>query len=306
MTSMEHGMRVLVTGGSGRLGTSVIADLLAHGYEVAAADRVRPAGGAVHGVPVIETDLGDVGQVAGAMRGCDAVIHLGAIPSPYAHADEVVFGNNTSATFAVLQAASLLGVRRAAIASSGSAYGTAWARHRFALAYVPIDEALPMFNHDAYGLSKEVDERTAEMFCRRDGMSIAALRFHWIATREEQLAAVPGNRDRDTRLEGTRGFWGYVDVRDAARACRLAIEAGRDRPFGFEAFNIAAADALLEAPTEATIRELAPETEIRRPISGILGAWDTSKAERILGWVPGHSWRDDEPGSRAEDTLPHQ
>jgi nucleoside-diphosphate-sugar epimerase len=290
---MTSGERVLVTGGSGRLGRAVIQELLAHDYDAIAADRVRPPGGDVHGVRVIETDLGDVGQVAGAMRGCAAVIHLGAIPAPYAHPDEVVFRNNTGATFAVLQAASLLGIRRAAIASSVSAYGTAWARHRFAPAYVPVDEAHPMLNHDAYGLSKEVDERTAEMFCRRDGMSIAALRFHWIATQEEQRAAVPGNRDRDAQLEGTRGFWGYVDVRDAARACRLAIEVGRDRPFGFEPFNIIAADTLMDAPTEPTIRELAPETEIRAPIPGNTSAWDTGKAKRILGWEPEHSWRDE-------------
>lgn len=290
---MAKDERILITGASGRLGRAVIADLLAHGYDPIGADRVKPETGEVHGLRVVETDLGDVGQVAGAMRGCAAVIHLGAIPAPYAHADEVVFRNNTGATFAVLQAASLLGIRRAAIASSGSAYGTAWARQRFAPAYVPIDEALPLLNHDAYGLSKEVDERTAEMFCRRDGMSIAALRFHWIATREEQRAAVPGNRIREAQLEGTRGFWGYVDVRDAARACRLAIEVGRDRPFGFEPFNIVAADTLMEATTEPTIRELAPKTEIRTPIPDTLSAWDTSKAKRVLGWVPEHSWRDE-------------
>lgn len=38
---------------------------------------------------------------------------------------EVVFGNNTHSTFAVLQAASLLGVSRAVVASSGSALGPA-------------------------------------------------------------------------------------------------------------------------------------------------------------------------------------
>jgi nucleoside-diphosphate-sugar epimerase len=37
--------------------------------------------------------------------------------------DEVVFGNNTLSTFAVLQAASLLGVSRAVVASSGSSLG---------------------------------------------------------------------------------------------------------------------------------------------------------------------------------------
>ena len=114
-------MRVLVTGGSGRLGQFAIRDLLAHGHDVVNADRRRAAGEGAPAARFVETDLGDVGQVAGAMAGCDAVVHLGAIPAPYGHADEVVFGNNTRATFAVLQAASLLGVRRAAIASSVSA-----------------------------------------------------------------------------------------------------------------------------------------------------------------------------------------
>ncbi len=55
------------------------------------------------------------------MRG--AVVHLGAIPGPDMYPDEVVFGNNTLSTFAVLQAASLLGVSRAVVASSGSSLG---------------------------------------------------------------------------------------------------------------------------------------------------------------------------------------
>lgn len=46
----------------------MIEDLLANDHDLIAADRVRPDGGSVHGVPVIETDLGDVGQVAGGMR----------------------------------------------------------------------------------------------------------------------------------------------------------------------------------------------------------------------------------------------
>jgi len=290
---MATGERVLVTGGNGRLGRTVIQELLAHAYDVVAADRVRPPAGDVHGVSIIETNLGDVGQVAGAMRGCDAVIHLGAIPAPYAHADEVVFRNNTGATFAVLQAASLLGIRRAVIASSGSAYGTAWSRQHMTALYAPVDEEHPLLNHDPYGLSKEVDERIAEMFSRRDGMSIAALRFHWIARLDEQVAAVPRYRDREMLVEGARGWWGYVDLRDAARACRLAIEAARDHPFGFEPMNIVAADTLLEVSTEEAIRSVAPDTEIRHPMPGTTAAFDIGKARRIIGWAPEHSWRDE-------------
>jgi len=275
-----------------RLGRQVVTELLEHGSEVISIDRVRPAGQLPLGARFILTDLSDVGEVAYAMKRCDAVIHLGAIASPYGYPDEIVFGNNTGATFAVLQAASLLGVRRAAIASSVSAYGMAWAERRFYATYVPLDEAHPLLNHDAYGLSKEVDERTAEMFARRDGMSVACLRFHWVA-RPEELRGRPGLEPDDEALaEGGRSFWGYVDVRDAARALRLAVEVARDAPYGFEPFNIVAADTLLAIATEEAIRRVAPDTTIRSPIAGYASAFDIGKAKRMLGWEPVHSWRD--------------
>src|SRR5690349_8801779 len=104
-------MKVLVTGGSGRLGKATIAELIANGHEAINADQTPPAEGA-KGSPVrfIHTNLTDVGQVAGALQGCDAVIHLGAIPAPYRYPDEHIFTNNTQSTFAVLHAASLLGI----------------------------------------------------------------------------------------------------------------------------------------------------------------------------------------------------
>ena len=105
-----------------------------------------------------------MGQVAGALVGCGAVVHLGAYPAPYGHADEVVFINNVRATFATLQAASLLGVKKAVIASSLSALGTAWALEPFAPLYAPVDEAHPNIGTDPYALSKEVDEATGELY----------------------------------------------------------------------------------------------------------------------------------------------
>lgn len=285
------GERILVTGGSGRLGTQVIRELTDHGHEVVAVDRVRPATPLPEGARFRFVDLSDIGEITGAMKGCTAVAHLGAIPSPYSHADEVVFTNNTIATFAVLQAASLLGVTRAAIASSASAYGTAWSPQRMFHPYAPVDEDAPLNNHDAYGLSKEVDERTAEMFCRRDGMSIACLRFHWVAHPEDQPGRAAFYHDAERFQEGGRGFWGYVDIRDAARAVRLAIEVAAERPFGFEPFNIIGSDTLLDVPTEDAIRRLDPSIELRSPLPGFASAFDCSKARDILGWQPQHTWR---------------
>jgi nucleoside-diphosphate-sugar epimerase len=281
-------MKILVTGGSGRLGKATIAELTAHGHEAINADQAPPAEDG-RGTPVrfIKTDLTDIGQVAGALHGCDAVIHLGAIPAPYRHPDEHIFINNTQSTFAVLHAASLLGIKRAALASSVSAYGMAWTNKPFGPLYAPLDEDHPLLVHDPYGLSKEVDERTAAMIHRRTGMTIACLRFHWIALPEELAWAQPDGIADPSGMKNN--LWGYVDLRDAAAACRLAIEAEFG---GSEAFNIVGVDTLCGQPTEDLIAQYLPETELRAPIAGHGGGFAIEKAARVLGWRPQHSWRD--------------
>lgn len=277
-------MRVLVTGGSGRLGKFVVADLIEHGFDVVSIDRqlIEAHSESLH---YQQVDLMDVGQVAGAMQGCGAVIHLGAIPSPYRHPDEVVFANNTQSTFAVLQAARICGVKRAMIASSISAYGPSWSPIQFGPRYAPVDEEHPMENHDVYGLSKEIDERTAAMFCRLTGMQIAALRFHWVGLPEELQALQPDGRT--ATAEGGKNLWGYVDGRDAASACRRSIEADFG---GFEAFNITAADTTSTVPTETLIWRLLPETELRSPIAGTGSGFTLSKAAEMLDWKPQYRW----------------
>lgn len=284
-------MRVLVTGGSGRLGAYVMHDLLAHGHAVVNVDRrplpadAAPVGGAAYRYR--ESDLRDVGQVAGALTGCDAVIHLGAIPVPFGHADEVVFAQNTQATFAVLQAASLRGVRKAVIASSLATLGMAFGPQPAPPRYAPVDEAHPLLPADPYGLGKEVDERIGEMFHRQIGMTVLAYRFHWIALPDEALAAATDTAANPGR--GARVLWGYVDIRDAATACRLGVEADG---LGFEVFVLAAGDTLSATPTEELLNRYAPEVARQEPIPGTTSAFTTAKARRLLGFEPRHSWRD--------------
>jgi nucleoside-diphosphate-sugar epimerase len=278
--------RVLVTGASGKLGQAVVADLLAHGYEVVGADRVTLALNRPE-VRFAEIELSDVGQVAGAMSGAQAVIHLGAIPGPNRHPDEVVFGNNTQATFAVLQAARLVGVRRAVIASSISALGPSFSPEPTTPLYAPVDEDHPLLGADAYALSKEVGERTAAMFHRRAGIAVAALRFTWIATPEEVVESVARLRRNPTA--GSRTLWSYVDIRDAAAAARLGLEvAGLE----FEVFNVTAADTLSDIPTETLLRDFAPAVQIRQPIRGNASAYSIEKARLMFGYEPTRSWRD--------------
>jgi nucleoside-diphosphate-sugar epimerase len=292
MNKKGRQMRVLVTGGSGRIGSATVKELLAHDHQVVNADQRPLADPGVTRNASYQfrfVDVTDVGQVAGAMTGCAAVIHLGAIPSPGRHPDEVVFGTNVRGTFAVLHAAELLGVKKAAIASSLSALGTAWAPEAFPPRYAPVDEAHPLLNHDCYGLSKEIDERTAEMFHRRTGMQVLAYRFCLVAPMDEVRRHVAAVRQNPGDPAHWRVLWAYVDVRDAATALRLGIEADG---LGFEVLTITAADTLSEIPTEDLIRTYTPSVELRRPIPGTSSAFSIQKARRLLGYEPRWSWRD--------------
>ena len=286
--------RVLVTGASGRLGQAVIEELLAHDYEVVGADLASPprgevarsAGGAQRAFEFAQIELGDVGQVTAAMSGAHAVIHLGAIPGPNKHADEVVFANNTRATFAVLQAARLVGVDRAVIASSIAALGPSFSPEPTTPLYAPVDEEHPLLGADAYALSKEVDEHTGAMFHRRAGMALAALRFTYIGRPDEIIESAA--RLKQNPAAGCRTLWSYVDIRDAAAAARLAVEAAG---LTFEVFNVTASDTLSDIPTEKLLLEFAPSVEIRQPIPGNASAYSIEKARRMLGYEPAHSWR---------------
>jgi nucleoside-diphosphate-sugar epimerase len=283
-------MRVLITGGSGRLGSEVASQLLALGHGVVNADKRPPAvthpGGDYR---FVQTDLSNVGEVAGALAKCEALVHLGAIPWPYEHADEVVFTNNTNATFAVLQAAALLGMKKAVLASTLAMYGIAFGPEPKPPRFTPVDETHPLIPSDPYALGKEVDERIGEMFHRQTGMSVIPLRFHWIATAEQARGAAKSTAENPER--GRRVLWGYVDVRDAASACVLALEA---EGIGFAPMIIASADTLSEIPTDELLARYAPETERRSPIAGTAGAFSTKTAERLIGYRARHSWRDEE------------
>lgn len=279
--------RVLVTGGNGKLGSWVVKELRDHNYDVVSVDRQLPAA-PVPGVHHRQVEMGDLGQVVGAANGREAIVHLAAIPNPYRHADEVVFQNNVMATYNTLQAAMTVGIPRAIIASSVSAYGMAWARPTFPPLFVPLEETHPFLSHEPYALSKETDERTAQMFVRRCEMTVLAYRLHWIAEPGEAYQRAT-NPDYQANQDATN-LWGYIDVRDAARACRLGLEATVN---GFHALNITANDTLRTEPTEQLLKQLLPGVERRGAVPGNTSPWANGRAREVIGFEPEHSWRDE-------------
>src|SRR3954453_21157338 len=94
--------KIVVTGGSGRLGQFVIRDLLAHGYNVLSIDRVPPREKVCSSWLV---DLRNSGDLFEALRNAYGVIHLGAYQAPNLASDAETVSNNVASTYNVMRAA---------------------------------------------------------------------------------------------------------------------------------------------------------------------------------------------------------
>src|SRR4051812_5123443 len=171
--------RVAVTGGSGKLGRAVVADLLDHDYEVHVLDSAPPNDSRAGYTRV---ELTDFGQTLGALTGVDdryerldAVVHLAALPAPGVAPDAVVFHNNVLSSYNVFSAARRAGIRTIVWASSETLLGLPLDTPPAA---IPIDETQEPRPESAYSLGKLVDETIAAQFCRWDPeLKMVGLRF---------------------------------------------------------------------------------------------------------------------------------
>ena len=286
--------RVVVTGGSGKLGRAVVRDLVAHEYDVINVD-LAPSREEL--CTFIRADLADYGQVMdaisshpsiGAGESADlvvphAVVHLAAVPAPRLKPNAETFRNNTVSDYNVFEASRRLGVKTVVYASSETVLGLPFDEPP---AYVPVDEAAPPRPNSAYSLAKLLMETSAAQMCRWDpALSMIGLRFSNVMEPHD-YARFPGfDADPASRKWN---LWGYIDARDGAQAVRLAIERGRP---GSHVYIIANADTVVSRPDDALLEEFFPGVE-RRPLSGPNATLlSIDKARRELGYDPHFSWR---------------
>ena len=283
--------RVVVTGGSGKLGGACVADLVSHGYQVVIFDRVRPASLPPDSI-FVPVDLTDYGQVLDAMLGMeeryvhvDALVHLAAIPAPGLRPNHATFANNMNSTWNIVSAARRAGVKNIVWASSETVLGLPFDTPP---PYVPVDENYPPRPESTYSLVKTLEETMAAKLCRWDPeLKMFGLRFSNVMRPEDYAAFADFQHDAALRKWN---LWGYIDARDGAQAIRLAVESDLT---GCEIFVIANADTVMERSNTELLAECFPDVEVR----GEIGANDTllsiDKARRLLGYEPQHSWRNE-------------
>lgn len=238
-------MRVLITGGTGNVGRAATARFVRQGWEVRVIGRT--AGVDIPGAEYVVCDVTNYADLREQVRGCRAVVHLAAIPSPRSSPGQEVFGVNVTGAFNVFEAAAAEGIRRVVQASSINALGCAWSITDIAPQYLPIDEEHPSFTTDPYSFSKQIIEEIGAYYWRREGISSVALRLPWVYA-PERIQTEEYHRRRDA-MRARFGEWAALPEAEwlakLGDAKKRAAEYRSRRPLEF---STAAAATMTETP----------------------------------------------------------
>lgn len=285
-------MKVLITGAGGHIGKRVVAEFAAHGYDIRAVD-IQPMGKDLlsdFDAEIVYADLADPLQALRAAQGCEGVVHLAAIPNPI-HQRSVLMDTNVKATYNVLDAAYAAGIERVIVTSSVGAIGYSYPIRPLHPQYLPVDIDHPCTPTDVYGLSKQLNELTAQMFTRRHGMTTIAIRPPYVAdlhhvAKRGWLARM---LDRGKR-EFENALWGYIHTDDLARAFRLAWEAPLDSA-SYNVFFTMMDDVLSEETPQTLIERFLPELAgYANRVDKCL--YDLSLTKAKLGFTAELTWRE--------------
>jgi UDP-glucose-4-epimerase GalE len=165
-------VRVLVTGGSGYIGSCAVRHLAEAGHQVLILDNLSTGHAQLtEGFELIEGDIADHALVADCLKRSDAVMHFAAS----AYVGESVtnprkyFRNNIESGLALLDAVLASPVRLFVFSSSCAVYGVP--------ASLPITESLPKEPINPYGATKLFFERILNAYSVAYGLRSVALRY---------------------------------------------------------------------------------------------------------------------------------
>lgn len=306
-------MKVLVTGGSGTIGSYVLRDLLQAGHEVKCYGRTTPP--LVRGAEFIAGDIMNSDLLAQACQGCEAIVHLAAVPGPQRATPEQLMSINVIGTVHVLESALRHGVPKIVFASSGAAVGFTFPAKKMTPRYFPVDEEHPAEPQDEYGLSKLLGEITCKRYSDAYGLRTICLRINnnWYLDRPGAELAVRSGWAKGLTVEKLwtiryrraiedsesewpvpgppsprNNLWAVTDARDAAQAFRLALE---DDCLGHEVFFINGDDTCSTVKTRTLVARHYPGVPLKAPLEGYAPLVSHAKATRLLGYRPRFTWR---------------
>ena len=292
------GLKVLVTGAGGFIGSHLVEELIGLGARVTAFVRYtsRASVGFLASLTgelqIVAGDLTEFESVYQAMKDQAYVFHLGAligVPYSFVHPREVV-QVNTIGTLNVLTAAREIKPRRVILTSTSEVYGTA--------RYVPIDEDHPLQAQSPYAASKIAADKLGEAFHHSYDLPVSIVRpFNTFGPRQSLRAVIPtiiaqALRSGSISLGATSPKRDFMFVKDTVRG--LVRNAEVEEAIG-EVINLGTGQEILigdiakkiASLINRDIRILTDEKRLRPGSSEVHQlCCNNTKAERLLAWKP--------------------
>ncbi|XXF79578.1 NAD-dependent epimerase/dehydratase family protein [Myxococcaceae bacterium GXIMD 01537] len=219
-------MKILVTGGTGFLGTHLVPKLLAAGHEVRLIGRTRPTSPALARAEFVQGDIKDREAVRRALEGVEAVYHLAGLVSFQDKDARKMYALHVDATRELVRDVREAGVKRFILASTS---GTIAVSKEERVCSEEDDYPITVVGRWPYYLSKIYEEKLTLEYCRKHSIPLVVL--------NPSLLMGPG----DERLSSTwtvvkflngdipampNGGMSFVDVRDAADTFVQALTRG--------------------------------------------------------------------------------
>ena len=181
-------MKMLVTGGAGFIGSHLAERLVREGNDVRVLDNLatghrRNIAPLAEELELVEGDIQSYERVNNAVRECELVFHIAALPSVPRSVQDPLTSNATNVigTLNVLLAARDAGVRRVVFASSSSVYGRNSA--------LPTREDLAPLPISPYAVAKLAGEGYCRSFADVYGLETVCLRyFNVFGPRQDPLS----------------------------------------------------------------------------------------------------------------------
>ncbi|MFE7313605.1 NAD-dependent epimerase/dehydratase family protein [Streptomyces sp. NPDC057555] len=297
-------MRIVVTGATGYLGTSVVNTLSAAGHDVVALGRTSrsnwPAGVHAH-----TADLADRETTGRALHEADAVCHLAAlmrVTSPHAVGD--YYRTNVTGTLNLLDAIAAEHVRtgrriRMVFLSSAAVYGAGEGR--------PLRETDPAVPTGAYGRTKLAAEHAVASYAGTGAVDAVTLRLFNAAgvapagrapdphsLIPQALACAAHGRSLCLRGDGS-AIRDFVHICDVVHAIELALQTavvGAVRTYNIGAIPARTRD-VIDAAKRISRRTIAVDHRPAHPNEVQHSIADTTAAREQLGWTPQHTTLED-------------
>lgn len=289
-------MKILVLGGGGFIGSTIVDRMLLDGHEIRIFERPRvqpyrhflPA----EKVTWIEGDFGSAYEVGEAIESMDAVVHLISTTLPKSSNDNPIYDvqSNVVSTLQMLEAMVARNVRKLVFISSG---GTVYGKPL----YLPVDEKHPTEPLVSYGVTKLMIEKYLHIYERLHGIRCLSLR----------VSNPYGERQRVETAQGAIGvflhrairnlpldIWGdgsvtrdYIHVSDVAEAFTRALDyAGEQRVLNISSGVGVSLNELIKLTEQCLNVKLDVRYAAPRAFDVPVSVLSNEMACRELGWAP--------------------